>query len=525
MAVNTPVSDTRLASIDGLTYWYPGAIEPSLRDVRSGLDDGLTLIVGPSGSGKSSFLRLFNGLIPHFHGGRIGGAMTVDGHDVLRTPTRVLARSVGFVFQDPEKQRVYGTVEREVAFGLENLGVSRPEMHGRTHEALERLGIAGLRGRAIASLSGGERQRVAIAGALALRPRILVLDEPTSQLDREGAASVQGTVLDLVAGDCSVLMAEHRLERLLPAARNVIQIAHGRVGPAESPAAAAATMTDPPVIVRLGRGLGWTPVPLSGRDVDRRRLPPPWSAPIPAANVSATGSGEAWSIAGADLGPTSEAILGSVDLAGRRGEVTVLVGANGSGKTTLLRAIAGLRAPLSGRIDRAPGRVAYLPQDPGALLHRPSVLAEVRWTIERAGTDEPAGRLLEAFGIAALADAYPRDLSAGERQRAALAAILAGRPAIALLDEPTRGMDGAASDALRRVLDGLRAEGCSVVVATHDLELAARIADRVVALEDGTVRDLGAPAVALSGDSRYATEIGVLYPGGPVSLEGMPRCA
>ena len=205
--------------------------------------------------------------------------------------------------------------------------------------------------------------------------------------------------------------------------------------------------------------------------------------------------------------------------------MTVLVGANGSGKTTLLRSIAGLRAPLTGWVERAPGRVAYLPQDPGALLHRPSVIAEVRWTIERAGTDEPAERILEAFGIGGLADAYPRDLSAGERQRAALAAILAGRPAIALLDEPTRGMDGAASDALRRVLDGLRADGCSVVVATHDLELAARIADRIVALEGGAVRDLGAPAIALSGDSPYATEIGALYPGGPVTLEGMPRCA
>jgi energy-coupling factor transport system ATP-binding protein len=219
-------------------------------------------------------------------------------------------------------------------------------------------------------------------------------------------------------------------------------------------------------------------------------------------------------------------ILDSVELAGRAGEVTVLVGANGSGKTTLLRSIAGLVAPLAGRIERSPGRVAYLPQDPGALLHRPSVLDEVRWTIDRAGAvGERPERMLEAFGIAALGGTYPRDLSAGERQRAALAAILAGRPAIALLDEPTRGMDGAASDALRRVLDELRADGCSVVVATHDLELAARIADRVVALEGGAVRDLGPATTALSGSSPYATEIGALYPGGPVTLEGMPRCA
>ena len=516
------MSGPGLAAIAELTYWYPGATEPSLREVDGGLDEGLTLVVGPSGSGKSSFLRLFNGLVPHFHGGRIAGSVTVCGLDVLRTPTRVLARSVGFVFQDPEKQRVYGTVEREVAFGLENLGVGRREMHERTHDVLERLGLTAFRERTIASLSGGERQRVAIAGALALRPRILVLDEPTSQLDRDGTAVIQSTVLDLVADGCSVLMAEHRLERLLSAAGRVVQIDRGRVGPAEAPAIAAATMADPPPIVGLGRGLGWAPVPLGRHDVDRGRLPPPWSVP---GHPTPVGSDVAWTVRGAELGPTRQAILHSVDLSGRAGEVTVLVGANGSGKTTLLRAIAGLLAPLGGRVERAPGRVAYLPQDPGALLHRPSVLAEIRWTLEHAGSDEPPGRILEAFGIAGLGEAYPRDLSAGERQRAALAAILSGHPAIALLDEPTRGMDGAASDALRRILDGLRAEGCSVVVATHDLELAARIADRVVALENGTTRDLGPVAAALSGTSAYATEIGALYPGGPVTLEGMPRCA
>jgi energy-coupling factor transport system ATP-binding protein len=512
--------------ISGLTYWYPGAAAPSLRDVSGNLEEGLTLVVGPSGSGKSSFLRLFNGLVPHFHGGRIAGAINVCGHDVLHTPTRTLARSVGFVFQDPEKQRVYGSVEREVAFGLENMGLGRPEMHRRIGETLERLGIAALRERTIATLSGGERQRVAIAGVLALQPRVLVLDEPTSQLDRGGAESVEATVLALVAGGTTVLMAEHRLERLLPAAGLVIQIDDGRVGRAEPPAIAAVTMADPPPIVGLGRGLGWTPVPLSGGEVDRRRLPPPWAVPAMAIPRTSAATESAWSIQGADIGPTKAPILGAVDLDGRAGEVTVLVGANGSGKTTLLRAIASLLAPLAGRIERAPGRVAYLPQDPGALLHRPSVLEEVRWTIDRAGAaGERPERMLEAFGIAGLGGTYPRDLSAGERQRAALAAILAGRPTIALLDEPTRGMDRAASDALRRVLDELRADGCSVVVATHDLELAARIADRVVALKDGAVRDLGPAATAMSGSSPYATEIGALYPGGPVTLEGMPRCA
>ena len=245
MAVNAPAA---IARIEGLTYWYPGAPEPALRDVDSALEEGLTLVVGPSGSGKSSFLRLFNGLVPHFHGGRIGGAIEVCGHDVLRTPTRVLARSVGFVFQDPEKQRVYGTVEREVAFGLENLGVDRHEMHARVDETLDRLGIAGCAGGRSRPCRAASASASRSPGALALRPRILVLDEPTSQLDREGAASVQ---------DDGPRPGPRRLFR-----------AHGRAPPGPPPAGgratssrstvdasvrpnrrptAAATMADPPI--------------------------------------------------------------------------------------------------------------------------------------------------------------------------------------------------------------------------------------------------------------------------------------
>ena len=226
------------------------------------LEPGLTLVVGPSGGGKSSLLRLFNGLIPHFHGGRIGGTATVFGHDVSRTATRVLARDVGFVFQDPERQVVYGSVEREVAFGLENLGVGRAAMVLRVGAALERLGLDGLRDRRVGTLSGGERQRVAIASVLAMAPRLIVLDEPTSELDASGEAAVLDACLDLAAGGTAILIAEHRLERLVPVATSFVRVGRRprrRSGTAPDPRRTAGPAT-------------------AGRQRDRRaRIDPAWS--------------------------------------------------------------------------------------------------------------------------------------------------------------------------------------------------------------------------------------------------------
>jgi len=217
-------------------------------------------------------------------------------------------------------------------------------------------------------------------------------------------------------------------------------------------------------------------------------------------------------------------VLESVDLAGHAAEVVVLMGDNGSGKTTLLRAIAGLLAPLAGSVTRPPGRVAYLPQDPSALLHRATVRDEVELTISRSGSSQPADNILADFGLLPVAGRYPRDLSGGERQRTAIAAIIAGDPEIVLLDEPTRGMDGVAREALTQVILKLRADGSSVVVATHDSDLAAHVGDRIIRIVDGRAIELGAPNVALSGGAVAATQVGRLYPGGPVTVEGVLSC-
>jgi energy-coupling factor transport system ATP-binding protein len=447
-----------VATLSRLTYTYPGVTEPALRDVCLEIEDGLTVVAGPSGGGKSTLLRVFNGLVPHFHGGRISGSASVVGLDVIATPTRHLARSVGFVFQDPELQTVYNVVDREVAFGLENIGLPPREMAGRVDEALHAAGVTHLLGRTVRTLSGGERQRVALASALAMRPRLVVLDEPTSQLDPDGAAMVLAAVVSMVAQGRHALVSEHRLDRLLREAHGLLLVAGGTVERA-----------DPGT---------WRPSPTPAR--------PPRRSPV---------GGEAWSLERVSAGFDGSLVLDGVDLAGCAGEVVALSGSNGGGKTTVLRLIAGGLAPLSGAVERRPGRIAYLPQNPTALLHRPTLIDEVNLTLQRAGESERPEAILEELGLLSVADRYPRDLSCGERQRSALAAVLPGTPSLVLLDEPTRGMDAIARGALVGLVARLRDRGAAIVLATHDVDLRTALADRVVRVGDGRVVEMAVEAV------------------------------
>lgn len=447
-----------IAKLSHLTYWYPSGGTTALDDVSLELDDGLTVVAGPSGGGKSTLLRVFNGLVPHFHGGRIAGGAVVAGMNVFGTPTRRIARSVGFVFQDPELQTVYDSVEREIAFGLENMAMSPREMPALVAEALDAAGASHLAGRRVQTLSGGERQRVALASALVTRPRVVVLDEPTSQLDPDGAAMVIDSAVRLARQGRAVLVSEHRLEKLVPAARSIVAVSAGRA-------------------VNLSPAM-WSP-------------PPP---AVPARRATAPGP-QAWALSGVTFAFGDRTVLEGVDASGGTGEVVALSGPNGGGKTTLLRLIAGGLAPLAGKVERKPGRIAYLPQNPTALLHRPTLRSEVSLTLRRAGEPDRPETVLRALGLLHVAGRYPRDLSCGERQRAALAAVLAGDPRLVLLDEPTRGMDVDARNALVGMIAALRDGGSSIVLATHDAALRAALANRVLEVSGGRVRQATREAV------------------------------
>ena len=451
-------------SFEGLGYSYPGGGGQALRDVDLIVDDGLTLLTGDSGSGKSTLLRVCNGLVPHFHGGVIGGSALVYGQNVTRTTTRRLARDVGFVFQDPELQSVHSRVERDVAFGLENLRMPRAEMRGRVDEALHLCGVQALRDRAVVTLSGGERQRVALAGVLAMRPRLLALDEPLSQLDSDGASALIAALQAAVQSGASAIVSEHRVVPLRPIAQRLVQMHDGCLKE-------RVASTDAPTLN------GRAPAePICAR-------PSITGAHVRVHDVSA--------------GHARSAVLADVDLELRGGEVVAVVGNNGSGKTTLLRTFAGLLSPLRGTVERPDGRIAYLPQNPTVLLHRQTLRSEIEWTLRHDGTPVSVESVLRDFGLAHVAERYPRDLSTGERQRAALAAVLAGAPSLALLDEPTRGMDAAAAAQLERAMQRLAASGAVVVIATHDRDLATRVSTRVIETRAGAVREqavVAAPA-------------------------------
>ncbi|WP_298400912.1 ABC transporter ATP-binding protein [uncultured Chloroflexus sp.] len=517
-----------MIELDRVTYTYPGAGAPILRDLSIRIADGeLLLVCGPSGAGKSTLLRLFNGLVPHFYGGRLSGRVRVWGRDTLAHQPRDLADLIGFVVQDPESQFVVERVEDEIVFAMENLGVPPAVMRRRVEEVLDQLAIAHLRHRHVATLSGGEQQRVAIAAALAAQPRALVLDEPTSQLDPHGAEEVL-TALQKLNADLgiTIVLCEHRLERVVQYADRILYLAPGGRVEVGAPREMLARIELRPPLQQLGVELGWEPLPLTikeGRRFVTADLPvSPPSAPTPLEHQPLA------RLRNVTVQYGQHEALYRLNLDLPRGALIALMGRNGSGKSTLLKTLIGLVRPVEGKIevegrDIAPipveelaRRVAYVPQDPRSMLFHDTLREEVAFSLHGRGlqpSPTTIAEVLARFDIHHLAERYPRDLSGGEAQRAALAAGLAGDPSLILLDEPTRGLDYHAKASLISMLRRLCDEGRTVVMATHDVELAAACADRVVLLSEGEVVVEG-PATELLGNSLiFSSQVAKLFPG------------
>lgn len=546
-----------------LTYTYPGAVNPALKDVSLDLPEGqLILLIGPSGAGKSTLLRCLNGLTPHFSGGAISGVVRVNGYDPVAATPRVLSRCVGFVFQDPEAQFVTDRVEDEIAFALENAAMSPQAMRVRVEETLELLDLTPLRDRPLKQLSGGERQRVAIAAALALRPAILVLDEPTSQLDPKSAEDVLNALVRLNHDlGLTVILAEHRLERVLPYVDSIIYLPDDGSPVIFDDARTVMKQVElAPPLVKVGKGLGWQPLPLTIKE--GLRFSRAWLAeqrqradlpPRHRRHFARTGA-PYLQARRVKVNYGSQPVLRGVDLDVWPGEIVVLMGRNGAGKTTLLRSLVGLVQPQAGdiRVDGKPNKgrdvaeicrqVGYLPQDPNTLLFAESVGEELAVTLRNhgveiedwksaiaaAGSVGEAGKerdresgtdpqstisdLLQRLNLLDKAAAYPRDLSVGERQRVALAAITVTQPGALLLDEPTRGLDYAAKRALERLLHGWRDDGMAILVVTHDVELAAAIADRVILMSQGEIIAEGEPTEVMATSPLFAPQIAKLFP-------------
>ena len=508
-----------------VTATYPDATRPTIKNVRLHLDEGeLCLVVGRTGTGKTTLLRLINGLFPHFTGGVLSGQVTVGGRNTATARPRDLADLVGVVGQDPRSHFVTDTVEDELAYTMESLGLAPDVMRRRVEETLDLLGLVELRRRPLDTLSGGQRQRVAIGAALTAHPRILVLDEPTSALDPPAAeevlAALQRLVHDLAI---TVVISEHRLERVVHYADRVLYLPGDgtvRDGP---PAEILKDTPVAPPVVELGRIAGWDPLPLSVRDARRRAtalrealtacpsvdvLPVDVDAPV---TVALTDVRVAYG---------NRPVLNRVDLAFHAGEITALMGRNGAGKTTLLRTLVGLHRPLQGVVSvdgidpqtLAPHlllhAIGLVPQDAADLLYAATIAEECA----AADTDASAPKgtctkLLAEIAPELSAELCPRDLSEGERLSVVLAIVMTAAPKVLLLDEPTRGLDYRAKERLASVLRRFALAGTTIILATHDVELTADLASRMIVLADGDVVVDGDTAQVAVSSPAFAPQI------------------
>ncbi|GGO70482.1 ABC transporter ATP-binding protein [Nocardioides deserti] len=499
-----------------ICFRYAEGAPPVLDAVDLEIEEGeLVLVSGPTGVGKSTLLGVVTGLVPRFSGGVLSGDVLLDGASVLHAAPRDRAHVVGYVGQDPAAGFVTDTVEEELAYGMEQLGLPPETMRRRVEETLDLLGIAALRDRDLRTLSGGQQQRVAIGAVLTMHPRLLVLDEPTSALDPTAAEEVLATLTRLVHDlGVSVLLAEHRLERVVPFAdRMVVLDGSGsvRVGPT-----AELLETSPvvPPIVELGRLAGWHPLPLSVRDARRRARTLHLAAPEPRPQpVGRPGDVPLLGARSLTVVHGRTTALREVDLDLDGGCVTALMGRNGAGKSSLLWALQGSRKRRAGSVDvggQDPARlepadrraaVGLLPQDAADLLYLETVA-------EECAAGGPETRAILASLVPDVPDdAHPRDLSEGQRLALALSLVLAARPRVLLLDEPTRGLDYAAKKVLAATLRRLAADGHAVLVATHDVEFVAQAADAVVVLAEGEVVSSGPAHRVLAESPSFAPQV------------------
>jgi energy-coupling factor transport system ATP-binding protein len=512
-----------LVRIESLDYRYPGAAANCLRGVDLAIQpEELVVVAGRSGSGKTTLLRACCGLVPHYHGGALAGAIEVAGLDVRDHGPAALGGVVGVVAQEPETQVVCTTVRGELELPLEMRGESSAARARAVEEVALALAIPALLDRPVDTLSAGELQRVALAAALVARPRLALLDEPTSQLDPVAGDELIGLLRRLnEEWGMAVVLAEHRLERCLSAADRVVALVEGRIGFDGAPGAFLewALRTDAALATPAARlfdmaRLGAPPVGVKGARVALRRagVEPEGVARGPGGS---NGAGEGRPSGGTalavrdlwvtlDAGGRERDVLRGIEVTIERGQRVALMGRNGAGKTTLLRAAAGRLEAARGRIS-APAGCALLAQSPADFLVRERVSDEL--------PGEAGRRALATVGLEGAADADPRDLSGGERQRLALAIVMAGRaapgelPGLVCLDEPTRGMDRARKDELAGWAGELAAAGAAVVIATHEVEFAAAFADRVLLLGDGALIADGPPQEVLSGGWYFATEV------------------
>ena len=502
---------------------YPNSTTTVLENLNLEIQEGeLVLVIGSTGSGKSSLLRLINGLVPHHTGGILAGDVSVDGVSTQMVKPGGMAHLIGIVGQNPANTFVADTVEDELAFGMETLNLPNDVMRKRIEETLDLLSLTSLRNRTIATLSGGEQQRVAIGAALVTHPKVLVLDEPTSALDPIAAEEVL-SILHRLVHDLSltVVIAEHKLERVIQFADRIVQINGDGVAKVGTPEQILLESPIAPPIVHLARALGLKEIGVSVRDMRRMttEIREGEYAQEPA-RVAPVGN-PIISIESLSLNFSDKQVLKQISAKVFAHEIVAVMGRNGAGKSSLLKSLAGIMDGVTGAVlvdSQDPQKlrgvvrresIGFIPQEPSDLLYGQSVAIEC----EQADSDNgvPKGTTVSVLnqlvpGISL--HAHPRDLSEGQRLGLALSVVLSGNPKILILDEPTRGLDYQAKNELIRILiEFARATGKCVLLATHDVELVAELASRVIFIADGEIVADGTTLDVLLSSPAFAPQV------------------
>ena len=525
-----------MISFNQVSLIYPQAQKTIFNELTFSVPEGeLLLIMGQTGSGKSSLLKLINGLVPHHTGGILSGEITVDGRSTRMHRPRELADLIGIVGQNPAEGFVTDTVEEEIAFGMESLGVPREVMRKRVEETLDLLGLAQLRNRSLSTLSGGEAQRVAIAAVLTMHPKVLLLDEPTSALDPIAAEEVLSILARLVHDlGLTIIIAEHRLERVLQFVDRIIHVLgdenSGQVRIGLPQEVMAQSQSAPPVVL-LGKDQVWDPLPLTVRDA--RRLAEPLREKLANLSPPIRKSAEVKSlplileIKKLVVEYEKKVAIKGIDFEVSQSEVVAIMGRNGAGKSSLLGSTVGITPIKSGQVllDGNPAQelkgkslislVGFVPQEATDLLYAESVLQECTFA-DRDSQVTPGTtyKILNQLLPDISEIAHPRDLSEGQRLCLVLAIVLAAAPKLLILDEPTRGLDYSAKLRLIKILRSMANEGRSVVLATHDVELVAEVATRVVFLAEGEKIADGSTLEILTSSPAFAPQISkILAPG------------
>lgn len=516
-----------LIQFDKVSYTYPGGEKPALRNISLTIGRGEIIgVIGPTGAGKSTFCLALNGIVPQFFGGEFHGSVHVAGLDTIDTPTSSLAHKTGMVFEDPETQIIATTVEDEVAFALENLQIPTPEIARRVREALQAVGLAGQERKHPANLSGGQKQRLSIASALALSSEIIVLDEPTSQLDPVATAEVFSILQGLNAErGLTVIVASHASEELAQISNRVLMLSEGSIVLEGSPGfvfgnpdALGELHVRPPDIVRTFRWLakahgpstGVAPAPLPvtlEAAIDAgRTLPATWApAAIDSQSAKRPDAAPALTVEGlTHVYPDGTRALKGVDLTVAQGEFLGIVGRNGSGKSTLVRHFLQLLSPSSGtvrvagedvaglKVAELARRIGYVSQNAHQQIFCDTVSAEVGFAPSMMKWPKPqtaaaVDKALAAMELGWAADRHPMSLSRGDRLRVAIAAVLALEPQILIFDEPTTGQDWRGALAILEMLRTLNRLGKTTVLITHHLYLLPGFVERLVVMDGGRI--------------------------------------